>query len=279
MNKEFCRIIFSLTAAVLLIFCACFAEVYDDPDMCFSFTQDGWIKDIMNAFEIKASGTNLYEFDAFSALTFAGELEKTDFDIIRDPLKPFDGAAVFFDKRTFEPVSSDAENGIRIIMGAVLDPEKTDPAQYSEYASLKYSVIDRSQNIRHDILIWANTFGKQIQAEGIFWLIELPAEYSKTDIAKYGSVLNYLTRFVYETGQSSLDFKTLLASMETDESGRFRSRDTRQLTGRGYSIGLIADPAFVFLTIADIDAVLFRDSGSVIEYYGKVCGNTGVCGR
>ena len=55
-----------------------------------------------------------------------------------------------------------------------------------------------------------------------------------------------------------------------DESGAFKTRTTRQLTGRGYSIGLIADPSFVFLTIANTDAVLFRDNDSVIEYYAKV---------
>ena len=33
---------------------------------------------------------------------------------------------------------------------------------------------------------------------------------------------------------------------------------------------LIADPSFVFLTIADTNAVLFRDNDSVIEYYAKV---------
>ena len=91
-------------------------------------------------------------------------------------------------------------------------------------------------------------------------------------IARYGSVLNYLTRFVYEVKQSSLDFKRLLSSLETDETGVFKTRTTKQLTGRGYSVGLIADPSFVFLTIADTDAVLFRDNESVIEYYAKVTG-------
>ena len=98
----------------------------------------------------------------------------------------------------------------------------------------------------------------------------LPKEYGKKDIAKYGSVLNYLTRFVYETKQSNLDFSSLLSSLETDESGIFETRTTRQLTGRGYSIGFIADPSFVFLTIVNTDAVLFRNNDSVIDYYAKV---------
>lgn len=89
-------------------------------------------------------------------------------------------------------------------------------------------------------------------------------------ISRYGAVLNYLTRFVYEVKQSNIDFGRLLSSLETDETGAFKTRTTRQLTGRGYSIGFIADPSFVFLTIADTDAVLFRDNDSVIGYYAKV---------
>ena len=129
-----------------------------------------------------------------------------------------------------------------------------------------------SQELRRDILIWGNEQGKQIPIDGIFWFMYLPKEYGQKDIARYGSVLNYLTRFVYETKQSSLDLGRLLSSLETDESGAFKTRTTRQLIGRGYSIGLIADPSFVFLTIADTDAILFRDNDSVIEYYTKVTG-------
>ena len=109
-----------------------------------------------------------------------------------------------------------------------------------------------------------------MSAATIFWFIDLPEEYGLKDISRYGAVLNHLTRFVYEVKQSSLDFNRLLSSLETDETGIFKTRTTRQLTGRGYSVGLIADPSFVFLTIADTDAVLFRDNNSVIEYYAKV---------
>ena len=128
----------------------------------------------------------------------------------------------------------------------------------------------KTEKMRQDILIWANEQGKQVPIDGIFWFIDLPEEYDQNDIAKYGSVLNYLTRFVYEVRQSNLDFGRLLSSLETDGTGKFKTQTTRQLTGRGYSIGMIADPSFVFLTIADTDAVLFRDNDSVIEYYAKV---------
>ena len=272
MNKDIFRILFFLSAMFLLVFCCSAAEVYEDPAMCFSLTQDGWIKDLINAYEIKASDTDLYGFDAFSALTFAAELGKVDFDISMDPAKPYDRALIFFDGNTFKPASADTTKPVTIVMNAIMDPEKLDEDLYQKYASLKYSVISDNQEIRRDILIWANEQGKQIPIDGIFWFMYLPQEYGKKDIARYGSVLNYLTRFVYEVKQSSLDFKRLLSSLETDETGVFKTRTTKQLTGRGYSVGLIADPSFVFLTIADTDAVLFRDNDSVIEYYAKVTG-------
>ena len=155
-------------------------------------------------------------------------------------------------------------------MNAIMDPAKLDADLYRQYASLKYSVFSDSQELRRDILIWANEQGKQVPIDGIFWFMYLPKEYGQKDIARYGSFLNYFTRFVYEAKQSSLDFSRLLSSLETNENGVFKTRTTRQLTGRGYAIGLIADPSFVFLTIADTDAVLFRDNDSVIEYYAKV---------
>ena len=270
MNKDIFRVLFFLSAMFFLVFCCSAAEVYEDPDMCFSLTQDGWIKDLINAYEIKASDTDLYGFDAFSALTFAAELGKVDFDISMDPDKPYDRALIFFDGNTFKPASADTTKPVTIVMNAIMDPEKLDEDLYQEYASLKYSVISDNQEIRRDILIWANEQGKQIPIDGIFWFMYLPKEYEPKDITRYGSVLNYLTRFVYEVKQSSLDFNRLLSSLETDETGIFKTRTTRQLTGRGYSVGLIADPSFVFLTIADTDAVLFRDSDSVIDYYTKV---------
>ena len=271
--------LFFLAAMLFLIFCGSCAEVYDDPGMCFSLTGDGWIKDIFNAFEIRASEANLYEFDAFSALTLAAKLGKADFEISRDPLHPFSGVQVYFDNSSFRPVSSYTEDAVRIVIGAVLDKEKTDPEIYAGYASLKYSVIGSGGSLRDDILIWANSSGKQIPIDGIFWLMELPGSYTTENIAGYGAVLNYLTRFVNETKQSGLDFKTLLSQMETDETGKFKNRTVKQLTGRGYSVGLIADPRFVFLTIADSDTVLFRDSGSVTDYYGEICKSAGVCRR
>ena len=270
MNKDFFCVLFFLSTMFLLIFCGTVAEVYEDPDMCFSLTQDGWIKDLFNAYEIQASDTDLYGFDAFAALTFAAELGKVDFDISMDPAKPYDRALIFFDGNTFKPASADTQKPVTIVMNAIMDPEKLDEDLYQKYASLKYSVISDNQEIRHDILIWANEQGKQVPIDGIFWFMYLPKEYGKKDIARYGSVLNYLTRFVYEAKQSNLDFGSLLSSLETDEKGIFKTRTTRQLTGRGYSIGLIADPSFVFLTIANTDAVLFRDNDSVIDYYAKV---------
>jgi hypothetical protein len=263
-------VLFSISTAFLLIFCGSFAEVYDNPDMCFSLTQDGWIRDLINAYEIKASDADLYGFDAFSTLTFAAELGRADFEISQNPAKPYDRALVIFDGKTFKPASADTAVPVVIIMSAIIDPSKLDKELYQQYSSLKYSVIGNSQEMRQDILIWANTQGKQIPIDGIFWYIALPEEYSRKDIARYGSVLNYLTRFVNEAKQSSLDFAVMLSSFETDETGRLKTRTTRQLTGRGYSIGLIADPTFVFLTIADTDAVLFRDNDSVIDYYAKV---------
>ena len=155
-------------------------------------------------------------------------------------------------------------------MNAIMDPSKLDEELYRQYSDLKYSVVSDSQELRRDILIWANEQGKQVPIDGIFWFMYLPKEYGQNDIARYGSVLNYLTRFVYEVKQSNIDFGGLLSSLETDENGAFKTRTTRQLTGRGYSIGFIANPSFVFLTIADTDAVLFRDNDSVIEYYAKV---------
>ncbi|MBQ4511419.1 MAG: hypothetical protein II969_00390 [Anaerolineaceae bacterium] len=270
MNRDIFCVLFFLSAMFLLIFCCSVAEVYEDPDMCFSLTQDGWIKDLVNAYEIKASDANLYGFDAFSALTFAAELGKVDFEISMDPEKPYDRALIFFDRDTFKPASSDTTKPVTIVMNAIMDPEKLDEDLYQKYACLKYSVISDNQEIRRDILIWANEQGTQIPIDGIFWFMYLPKEYGKKDIAKYGSVLNYLTRFVYETKQSNLDFSSLLSSLETDESGIFETRTTRQLTGRGYSIGFIADPSFVFLTIVNTDAVLFRNNDSVIDYYAKV---------
>ncbi len=274
MNRDsgfFC-VLFLLTAMFLLLFCGTEAEVYEDPDMCFLLTQDGWIRDLVNAFEISASDTDLYGFDAYSALTFAAELGKVGFEISTDPDKPYDRALIFFDGDSFKPASADTAKPVTIVMNAIMDPEKLDEDLYRQYASLKYSVISGSQEIRPDILIWANEQGKQVPIDGIFWFMYLPPDYGKNDIAKYGAVLNYLTRFVYEAKQSSLDFKSLLTSLETDQTGRFKIRETRQLTGRGYSIGLIADPSFVFLTIANTDAVLFRDKGSVIDYYEEVTG-------
>ena len=272
MNKDFFSVLFFLSVMFLLIFCSSGAEVYEDPDMCFLLTQDGWIKDLINAYEIRTSDTDLYGFDAFSALTFAAELGKVDFEIGRDPVKPYDRALIIFDGETFKPASADTAKPVTIIMNAIMDPSKLDYELYRQYASLKYSVVSDSQELRRDILIWANEQGKQVPIDGIFWFMYLPKEYGKKDIARYGSVLNYLTRFVYEAKQSSLDFGRLLSSLENDETGKFKTRATRQLTGRGYSIGLIADPSFVFLTIANTDAVLFRDSDSVIEYYAKVTG-------
>ena len=154
--------------------------------------------------------------------------------------------------------------------GRLTNINEIDEDLYQKYTSLKYSVISDNQEIRRDILIWANEQGKEVPIDGIFWFMYLPKEYGKKDIARYGSVLNYLTRFVYEAKQSNLDFKSLLSSLETDESGIFKTRTTRHLTGRGYSIGLISDPSFVFLTIANTDAILFRDNDSVIDYYAKV---------
>ena len=270
MNKDIFCVVFFLVTMLLLIFCSSGAEVYENPDMCFILTQDGWIRDLVNAYEIKASDADLYGFDAFSALTFAAELGKVDFDISMDPAKPYDRALIFFDGGTFKPASADTTKPVTIIMNAIMDPSKLDEELYQQYASLKYSVVSDSQKLRRDILIWANEQGKQVQIDGIFWFMYLPKEYGKKDIARYGSILNYLTRFVYEAKQSSLDFGRLLSSLETDESGAFKTRTIRQLTGRGYSIGLIADPSFVFLTIANTDAVLFRDNDSVIEYYTKV---------
>ena len=89
--------LFFLSSMILLIFCGSVAEVYEDPDMCFSLTQDGWISDLMNAYEIKASDADLYGFDAFSALTFAAELGKVDFEISRDPARPYDRALILFE--------------------------------------------------------------------------------------------------------------------------------------------------------------------------------------
>ena len=191
-------------------------------------------------------------------------------EISRDPTRPYDRGLVFIDGETFKPASSETKKPVTIIVNAIMDPEKIDEDQYRQYASLKYSVISDKQELRRDILIWANSQGKQVPIDGVFWFIDLPEEYGKKDISRYGAVLNYLTRFVYETKQSSLDFSSLLSSFETDETGVFKTRTTRQLTGRGYSIGLMADPSFVFLSITDTDAVLFRDSDSVIEYYAKV---------
>ena len=279
MNRNIGCVFISLTAAILLIFCVSFAEVYDDPDMCFSLTQDGWIRDIVNVFEIRASETNLYEFDAFSTLTFAGELGKADFDISVDPAKPYDRALIFFDTNTFEPVEADTGNPVRVVMGAYLDPDKTDHEKYLEYVSLKNSVIGSNRELRNDILVWANILGKQIPVEGIFWFMDIPEIEEMVDISKYGAVLDYMTRFVSETKQSGLEFREMFSAFETGESGRFNNRNTRYLTGRGYSIGLIADPDFVFLTAAGTDAVLFRDSESVTEYYEKICMQTGFCGR
>ncbi|MBQ6520798.1 MAG: hypothetical protein IJI14_18995 [Anaerolineaceae bacterium] len=270
MNRDIFCVLFFLTAMFMLVFCGTAAEVYEDPDMCFSLTQDGWIRDLVNAYEIRASDTDLFGFDAFSALTFAAELENVDFEISMDPVKPYDRSLIFFDGDSFKPASADTAKPVTIVMNAIMDPEKLDEDLYRQYASLKYSVIGGSQEIRRDILIWANEQGKLIPIDGIFWFMYLPREYGQKDIAKYGAVLNYLTRFVQETKQSSLDFRSLLSSLETDETGSFKTRETRQLTGRGYSIGLIADPSFVFLTIADTDAVLFRDYDSVIDYYAKV---------
>ena len=270
MNKDFLCVLFFLTAMFLLIFCVSGAEVYEDPDMCFSLTQDGWIRYLINAYEIKASDADLYGYDAFSALTFAAELDKVDFEISRDPVRPCDRSLILFDGDTFKTVSAETKKPVAIVMNAIIDPEEVDEDLYQQYASLNYSVIDDKQKMRQDILIWANEHGKQVPIDGIFWFIDLPEEYDRKDITRYGSVLNYLTRFVYEAKQSSLDFSRLLSSFETDETGTFKTRTTRQLTGRGYSIGLIADPSFVFLTIASTDAVLFRDNDSVIEYYAKV---------
>ena len=270
MNKDIFCVLFFLSVMILLIFGGTIAEVYDDPDMCFSLTQDGWIRDVWNAYEIKASDANLYEFGAFSALTFAAELEKVDFEISRDPSKPYDRALIILDGDTFKPASSDTAKPIPVIINAVLDPEKINTDLYRQYGDLKYSVVGSDTKMRNDILIWANKQGKQVPIDGIFWFMYLPKEYGRKDIARYGSVFNYLTRFVHEAKQSSLDFSKLFASLETDETGRFRTGTTRQLTGRGYSIGLIADPSFVFLTIADTDAVLFRDNDSVVDYYEKV---------
>ena len=68
MNKDFFCVLFFLSVMFLLIFCSSGAEVSENPDMCFLLTQDGWIKDLINAYEIRASDTDLYGFDAFSAL-------------------------------------------------------------------------------------------------------------------------------------------------------------------------------------------------------------------
>ncbi|MBQ6518671.1 MAG: hypothetical protein IJI14_08125 [Anaerolineaceae bacterium] len=270
MNKDLFCVLFFLSAMFLLIFCGSVAEVYEDPDMCFSLTQDGWISDLMNAYEIKASNTDLYGFDAFSALTFAAELGKVDFEISRDPARPYDRALILFDGDTFKLASAETKMTVAVVMNAIMDPEKVGGYLYEQYADLKYSVIGENRTMRQDILIWANEQGKQVPIDGIFWFVDLPEEYDQKDVARYGSVLNYLTRFVYEVKQSNLDFGRLLSSLETDGTGKFKTRTTRQLTGRGYSIGLIVDPSFVFLTIADTDAVLFRDNNSVIEYYAKV---------
>ena len=270
MNKDIFCVLFFLSAMFLLIFCGSIAEVYEDPDMCFLLTQDGWIKGLINAYEIKALDSDLYGFDAFATLTFAAELGKVDFEISRDPARPYDRALLLFDGETFKPASAETKKSVAIVMNAIIDPLKTDKETYQQYAFLKYSVIDDKQKMRQDILVWSNEQGKQMPIDGIFWFIDLPEKYDQKDIARYGSVLNYLTRFVQEVKQSSLDFSRLLSSLETDENGAFKTRTTRQLTGRGYSIGLIADPSFVFLTIASTDAVLFRNNDSVIEYYEKV---------
>ena len=126
MNKDIFRVLFFLSAMFFLVFCCSAAEVYEDPDMCFSLTQDGWIKDLINAYEIKASDTDLYGFDAFSALTFAAELGKVDFDISMDPDKPYDRALIFFDGNTFKPASADTTKPVTIVMNAIMDPEKLD---------------------------------------------------------------------------------------------------------------------------------------------------------
>ena len=270
MNKDIFCVLFCLSAMLLLIFSGSGAEVYDDPDMCFSLTQDGWISDLFNAYEIKASNADLYGFDAFSALTFAAELDKVDFEISSDPARPYDRALILLDGDTFKPVSAETKKPVAVIINAIMDPSKLGEEPYRQYSDLKYSVIRGDRKMRQDILIWSNKQGKQVPIDGIFWFIDLPEDYDQKDIARYGSVLNYLTRFVYEVKQSSLDFSKMLVSLETDETGTFKTRTTRQLTGRGYSIGLIADPSFVFLAIANTDAVLFRDNDSVIEYYEKV---------
>ena len=270
MNKKIICWIW-IAAAVLMFWCGCYAEVYNDPDMCFITDAGGWIRDIVNIYEIRASDANLYEYESFSALAFSGELDKAAFDISGNPLKPYDMVRVYFD-RTFHSNEEIVDGGICVTMNAVMDPDNIDPELFGRYSELKYSVVGNDRKMRSDILIWANTAGKEIPIDGIYLKMDLPDEYDSKNISRFGAVFNYMTQYVYEIRESGLDFRQLLSGMDTDVSGRFKERTTRQITGRGYSVGLIADPSFVFLVITDTDTVLFRDSDSVIRYYEKVTG-------
>ncbi len=271
MNDKLRRLVW-IAAAVLMIWGGCHGEVYNDPDMCFITDKDGGIRDIVNIYEIRASDANLYEYESFSAIAFSGELGKAEFSISRNLLKPYDTVRVYFDN-AFHPAEKMAENGVSVTMNAIMDPEKTDAELFGRYAELKYSAAGNDQKMLGNILIWANSSAKEIPIDGVYWIMALPEEYGKNGISRFGAVFNYMTQYVYEIRESGLDFRQLLSDMDTDGTGKFKRRMTRQITGRGYSIGLIADPAFVFLVVTDTDTVLFRDSDSVIRYYEKVTGN------
>ena len=270
------KVICFMFLAVLIFTGTVYAEI--DPthkffstniDDCYFADSNGWITGMNATYEISVKDASLFGAEFFMTYTFLDEIKfvsrilDSENYSIDGKWAPYSVARVYLDFRELSPVPSYVNGVIPAMAGAVIDPQKTDKSVIANYEKGISAEVSRGSK-NH---LFVNEYAKQIPVDGVYFIIYFPAEYNYFDIQRYGHELNYFTQFVLEFNEAEIDFNELLKSFPVDGKQHISGDNTYQLTKDGYSIGLLANEKFVFVSVMDADDYVFTNKESVISFY------------
>lgn len=245
-------------------------------DDCYIADSNGWITGMNATYEISVKDASLFGAEYFMTYAFLDEikyvsriLDSENYSVDGE-WAPYSVARVYLDFRELSPVPSYVKGVVPAMIGAVIDPQKTDKNVLSNYEKGIQSELSRKSS-KH---LFVNEYAKQIPVDGLYFMIYFPDEYNYYDIQRYGHELNYFTQFVLEINESEIDFVELLKNLPVDGKQHISGERTARINKDGYSIGLLANEKFIFVAVTDAEDYVFTDANSVTAFYTKTYKNT-----
>ncbi|MBQ6520198.1 MAG: hypothetical protein IJI14_15900 [Anaerolineaceae bacterium] len=281
MRKKFLSVLLVIILSMFFV-SSVFAEI--DPtgqyfstnvDDCYVADKNGWITGMKATYEISVKDATLFGAEYFMTYAFLDEMEFVSRIIdsenytIDGNWAPYSVAKVYLDFRELAAVPTFVKGVVPAMIGAVIDPAKTDKQIVSNYE--QGLTAEYKKNVKDHLYI--NEYAKQIPVDGLYFMLYFPDEYNYFDIQRYGYELDYITQFVHELNESDINFFSLLKSLPTDGNQHINGENTAQVTKDGYSVGVYATEKFVFAAVMDADDYQFIDKASVISFYKNVYEN------